>query len=73
MGMSFTQLVGIAREIVKESREISYTKLAYLMRINPQTAIHVLKALSEVDERVEYSRGIARWKGDEGKDKSQVS
>jgi len=63
--MSFTTMVSLAREIVEREKEIHYTRLAYLMRVNPQKAIQLLKALSEVDDRVVYDRGVAKWVGDE--------
>jgi plasmid maintenance system antidote protein VapI len=54
-------MISIVREVLMKEKEISYLKLAYMIDTSPQRANALLKALAEIDDRVVYEKGKARW------------
>jgi hypothetical protein len=61
----FRERVETAIRIVRQEREVSATRLAYMMDVAYQTALVVLKAAAEIDGHIEYKDGVARWVGNE--------
>jgi predicted transcriptional regulator len=58
---SYTSMISIVREVLMKEKEISYLKLAYMINTSPQRANALLRTLAEIDDRVVYEKGKARW------------
>jgi len=61
----FKSMISIVREVLQKEKEIHYLKLAYMLDTTPQRANALLRTLAEVDDRVVYEKGVAKWIGDE--------
>jgi hypothetical protein len=57
----FRQLVDRTIKIVSREREVTISRLAYLLNVSPSKASYLLRAASEIEPRIAYIRGRATW------------